>query len=55
MEAKDSTEDIAAKPSMEEAALLARTEWEVFRVEAASMVEVRGMLEAAEAAVTTER
>jgi hypothetical protein len=55
MEAKDSTEDIAAKPSMDEAAPLTRTESEVFTVEAASMVEAGVMLEAAEAAVTTER
>ena len=35
--------------------LPARTEWEAFTVEAASMVEVAVMLEVAEAAVTTEQ
>jgi hypothetical protein len=34
MEAKDSTEDIVAKASMEEAALVARTEWEAVMVAA---------------------
>jgi hypothetical protein len=47
MEAKAPTEDIAAKASMEEAALSARTEWEAFRVEAPAMLEAAVMLEAA--------
>jgi hypothetical protein len=53
MEAKESTEDIVAKGSMEVAALAARTEEEAFMVEAAVMAEVRVMVEGA-AAVTTE-
>jgi hypothetical protein len=44
MEAKVPTEDIAAKASMEEAALLARTEWEAFMLEAAFRVEAPVML-----------
>jgi hypothetical protein len=66
MEAKDSTEDLGATPSMEDAALSARTEWEAFRVEEAfrleapvileeaAMLEAASMVEAAEAAVTTD-
>ena len=61
MEAKDFTEDIVVKPSMEEAALWAHTGWqafmveEAFKVEAASTVaaEAASMV-AAEAAVTIE-
>ena len=56
MAGEDSTEELAP-------VLPARTEWEAFTVEAASMVEVAVMvevegavmLEVAEAAVTTER
>jgi hypothetical protein len=44
MEAKVPTEDIAAKASMEEAALLARTEWEAVMLEAAFRVEAPVML-----------
>jgi hypothetical protein len=44
MEAKDSTEDLVATPSMEEAALSARTEWEAFRVEAPVILEEAVML-----------
>jgi hypothetical protein len=50
MAGEDSTEELAP-------VLPARTEWEAFTVEAASMVEVEVavMLEVAEAAVTTEQ
>ena len=66
MEAKDSTEDRVAKPSMVEAALSPRTEREAFlveeafipeealREEVASMVEAAVMVEAVEEAVTAE-
>jgi hypothetical protein len=48
MAGEDSTEELVP-------VLPARTEWEAFTVEAASMVEVAVMLEVAEAAVTTEQ
>jgi hypothetical protein len=47
MGAKDSTEDIVAKASMEEAALWARAEWEALRAEVAFRAEVPVMLEGA--------
>jgi hypothetical protein len=46
MEAKAPTEDIAAKASMEEAALSVRAEWEAFRVEAPAMLEAAFRVEA---------
>jgi hypothetical protein len=45
MGAKDSTEDIVAKASMEEAALWARAEWEALRAEAPVMLEEAVTLE----------
>src|SRR5260221_13890249 len=47
MGAKDSTEDIVAKASMEEAALWARAEWEALRAEVVFRAEVPVMLEGA--------
>jgi hypothetical protein len=47
MGAKDSTEDIVAKASMEEAALWARAEWEALRAEAPVMLEGAVTLEEA--------
>jgi len=46
MEAKDSTEEIVAKPSMEEAALSVRTAWAASRVEAPVMLEEASRVEA---------
>src|SRR5258708_32089971 len=47
MGAKDSTEDIVAKASMEEGALWARAEWEALRAEVVFRAEVPVMLEGA--------
>src|SRR6266404_8489538 len=47
MGAKDSTEDIVAKASMEEAALWARAEWEALRAEVPVMLEGAVTLEEA--------
>jgi hypothetical protein len=46
MEAKDSTEEIVATPSMEEAALSVRTAWAASRVEAPVMLEEASRVEA---------